>query len=62
MLGVGRTFDHDVMVEKASKLIYIACDIIDFPKVRVVFKNGSELARDYPKGNISKSKREVLFS
>lgn len=62
MLGVGRTFDYDVMVEKASKLIYIACDIVDFPKVRVVFKSGSELARDYPNGKISKSKREVLFS
>tara|TARA_A100001515_G_scaffold117646_1_gene99690 strand:- start:1385 stop:1834 length:450 start_codon:yes stop_codon:yes gene_type:complete len=62
MLGVGRTFDYDVMVEKASKLIYIACDIVDFPKVRVVFKSGSELARDYPNGNISKTKREVLFS
>ena len=62
MLGVGRTFDYDVMVEKASKLIYIACDIVDFPKVRVVFKSGSELARDYPNGKISKTKREVLFS
>lgn len=61
MLGVGRTFNHDAMVEKASKLIYIACDIVDFPIVRVVFKNGSELARDYPNGSISKSKREVLF-
>tara|TARA_R100000008_G_scaffold53577_2_gene32545 strand:+ start:42 stop:491 length:450 start_codon:yes stop_codon:yes gene_type:complete len=61
MLGVGRTFDYKAMVKKASEMIYIACDIVDFPKVRIIFKNGTELARDYPNGKISKTKREVLF-
>lgn len=62
MLGVGRVFNYKAMVEKASKLIYIACDIVDFPRVRVVFKKGDDLVREFPNGKVSYSNREVLFS
>jgi hypothetical protein len=61
MLGIGRTFDEDEARSHAEELVYIIHDIIDFPKVRVVFKKGSELTRDFPKCSIPKGKREVLF-
>jgi hypothetical protein len=62
MIGTGRTFNYQGMVDKAQHMIYIACDIIDFPQVRVIFKEGMDLVREYPDGEIKKSQREVLFS
>ena len=60
--GKGRKFDEEKFLFKAHSLIYIICDIIDFPKIGVVFKDGKELSKQYPKGNISLSKRGELFS
>jgi len=64
MIGTGRKFDEKDFKEKTSNMRYIICDIVDFPKVRVLFKRGSELVQKYPNGKISKAKksREVLFS
>jgi hypothetical protein len=62
MLGTGRVFNYQGMVEKASKLVYIACDIVEFPKIRVIFKDGRALVREFPNGKVPKSQREVLFS
>ena len=61
MLGTGRKFDQDEFVKKTSGMSYIICDIVDFPRVRIIFKDGKELAQRYPKGNISKTKRGELF-
>jgi hypothetical protein len=61
MIGTGRKFNEEVFLFKAENLKYIICDIVDFPKVRVVFKNGKELAQKYPTGAISLTKREELF-
>jgi hypothetical protein len=60
-MGAGRKFNALVAHNKANKLIYICCDIIEFPKVRVKFIKGSELIKEYPKCSVPKSKREVLF-
>jgi hypothetical protein len=60
--GAGRTFNFEATYEKASKLVYIACDIVDFPAVRVKFLNGDELLQNYPKGEVKPREREVLFS
>jgi len=46
---------------KTENMNYIICDIVDFPRVRVIFRRGKELARAYPKGIISKTKRGELF-
>lgn len=62
MLGVGRTFDQEEAQGHAEELIYIIHEIIDFPKVRVIFKRGSDLVKDFPKCSIPKGKREVLFA
>ncbi len=60
-MGAGRKFNALVAHKKANKLIYICCDIVEFPKVRVKFVKGSELIKEYPKCSVPKSKREVLF-
>ncbi len=61
MVGTGREFDEEKFLVKTKNMNYIICDIIDFPKVSVIFKKGSELASQYPNGTISKSKRGNLF-
>ena len=60
-MGAGRKFNEAKAHDKANKLIYICCDIVDFPKVRVRFAKGSELIKDYPKCSIPRKNREVLF-
>ena len=60
-IGAGREYDEVIAYEKANKLVYICCDIIDFPKVRVIFKSGKDLVKDFPKCRVTKTNREVLF-
>jgi hypothetical protein len=60
-LGQGRSFNKEVAHEKANKLIYICCDIIDFPKVKVKFIDGGDLVKRYPLCEVPKSHRTVLF-
>lgn len=61
MLGQGRTFIAEIAHEKASNLIYICCDIVEFPKIRVKFVEGSELVEQYPNCEIAKTNREVFY-
>ena len=60
-IGAGRKFDSVVAYQKANKLVYICCDIVDFPKVKVIFKDGKDLVKSYPSCKVSKNKRELLF-
>ena len=60
-IGAGRKFDSVIAYEKANKLVYICCDIVEFPKVRVIFKDGKDLVKDFPNCKVSKTNREVLF-
>jgi len=61
MIGTGRKFDEEAFLKKTKDMSYIICDIVDFPSVSVVFKHGKELAKSYPKGNISLAKRSEVF-
>ena len=63
MLGKGRTFIKEVAHKKADGLIYICCDIVEFPKVRVKFICGKDFAKDYPKCEVPPGHRhrEALF-
>lgn len=61
-LGAGRKFNESVAHEKANSLIYICCDIINFPEVRVRFSKGSSLVEKYPKCKIPKADREEFFN
>tara|TARA_Y100001938_G_C8085596_1_gene431772 strand:+ start:1468 stop:1905 length:438 start_codon:yes stop_codon:yes gene_type:complete len=60
MLGAGRKVDKDKLWEHANDMIYIFCDIVSFPKVRVIFKKGSDLTQ-YNRGSIPFGDRDVLF-
>lgn len=60
-LGQGRAFNATIAHQKANKLIYICCDIIDFPDVKVRFIDGSTLVKLYPLCEVPKNHRSVLF-
>ncbi len=62
-IGTGRKYDPDKCRKKIeeNKMTYIACDITEFPKVRVRFLDGSELLKKYPKAQVMFKDREVLF-
>lgn len=61
MGGKGRVFVQEEAHEHAKDVTYICCDIIDFPKVRVVFRRGSDLIVEYPKCKVPFKNRELFF-
>tara|TARA_Y100001938_G_C7882797_1_gene325858 strand:- start:200 stop:637 length:438 start_codon:yes stop_codon:yes gene_type:complete len=61
MLGAGRKIDEDMLWEHAMDMIYIFCDVVDFPKVSVMFKRGSDLTH-YRKGSIPFGDRNAIFA
>jgi len=61
MLGAGRKINRETLHEHAESIDYIISDVTDFPKVRVVFKRGTDLVRDYPSGKIPVKERKKLF-
>jgi len=62
MLGTGRKFIAEVAHEKAAGLIYICCDIVDFPEIRIKFSEGKRLILDYPKCEIKPKERENFYA
>ena len=60
MLGAGRSVNEEKLWEHANNMVYIFCDIVNFPKVNVIFKNGSDL-KNYKKGSIPYGDYNVLF-
>ena len=60
MLGAGRSVDEEKLWEHATDMIYIFCDVVEFPKVRVIFKRGSDLTQ-YTKGSIPFKDRNVFI-
>ena len=61
MIGGGRKVNESVFLEHAKTITYIFCDIIDFPKVKITFKSGEDMAKKYKNGNIPFSKRCEIF-
>ncbi len=61
MIGAGRKINVTEMHAHAKTINYIFSDITEFPKVRVVFKRGEDMVRDYPNGKIKPNQREKLF-
>jgi len=60
MIGRGTdAIDRQRILEHASGVTYILCDITQFPRVRVIFKDGKELAERWPRGQISKGPRNT---
>lgn len=60
-LGAGRKFNESIAHSKAKELIYICCDIVNFPTVRVKFIKGEDLIKQFPKCSIPNSKRDVFY-
>ena len=61
MIGGSRSINEEVATEHCKDITYIACDIIDFPTVRVKFVKGSDLMKEYKNFKIPKSQREKFF-
>lgn len=62
MIGAGRTYIEEEAHSHANEISYIACDVFDFPRVRVMFKRGSDLVKEYPNCSVPFSHREKFFS
>ena len=61
MLGGGRTIDIKEAHAHANTIDYIACDIVDFPKVTVRFLKGSDLVKNYPSCKVKPNQRDEFF-
>lgn len=61
MLGAGRKVDVEKLHAHAQEIDYILSDITEFPRVRIVFKRGTDLIESYPTGKIDKREKTVLF-
>jgi hypothetical protein len=61
MLGAGRKIDVAVLHEHAKSIDYIISDITEFPRVRIVFKRGTDLVSNYPSGKIKFDEKQKLF-
>lgn len=61
MQGSGRKIVNEVAHEHANEIDYIACDIIDFPSVKVRFVSGSDLVDKYPTCKIKPNQRDEFF-
>jgi hypothetical protein len=59
--GQGRKFDKKIAHKLAKTLTYIICDIVDFPKIRIVFIDGKKLVAAYPRCIVTIKNREILF-
>jgi hypothetical protein len=62
MVGKGREINEEKLHEHAETIDYILSDITEFPKVRIIFKSGSDLVKSYPKGKIPLKEKKALFN
>jgi len=61
MLGGGRKIVSEIAHEHANEIDYIACDVVDFPRIKVRFVAGSDLVTKYPNCKIKPSQRDEFF-
>ena len=61
MLGKGRKIIVEKAHEHARTIDYIFSDITEFPQVRIIFRHGQDLVRDFPSTKIKKNQRDQLF-
>jgi hypothetical protein len=61
-IGAGRKFNKEISHSHARELIYICCDIVEFPLVRCKFVAGKDLIEEYPKCQIPFGEREKFFT
>jgi hypothetical protein len=61
-IGAGRKFNAEVAHQHANEIAYIIHDITTFPSVKVIFKTGSSLLKDFPNCSITYAKKGLLFN
>ena len=61
-IGAGRKFNAEIAHEHANDIAYIIHDITTFPSVKLIFKTGSSLLKDFPKCSITYAKKGLLFN
>ena len=63
MIGTGRKYNYELCRQKIkkNKMTYIACDVVDFPQVRVKFVDGIKLLGKYKSAQVPTKDRELLF-
>ncbi len=61
MLGAGRTINLQEAHDHANTIDYIFSDVVEFPKIRIIFKSGQELVKQFPRGKIDFKYRHTLF-
>lgn len=61
MLGKGRNIVESAVHAHAQEIDYIFSDITEFPRVRIVFKRGTEMVQQFPSTKIKYNQRNQLF-
>jgi hypothetical protein len=61
MIGAGRKFVKEEHEKHANSIGFLCIDIVNFPKIRAVWKNGTTMVKQYPSGDVSTARREELF-
>jgi hypothetical protein len=62
MIGQGRQFNKEVFMEKSKNLIYVIVSNVKFPLLKIRFVKGSELATEYPGGEIKLKDHDKFFT
>jgi hypothetical protein len=52
---------EDDLMKVCYENIYLLCDITNFPEIKVVFKKGVDLFKEFPNGKISFSNKNKIF-
>lgn len=62
-IGQGRKANPVLWKEHVQKnnLSYIITDIVDFPKIKLIFKRGTDLTTTYPSGIVSVSQKGKFY-
>ena len=61
MLGKGREIRTEAVHEHAREIDYVFSDITEFPKVRIVAKQGTAMVEQFPSTKIKYTQRAQLF-
>lgn len=61
MLGAGRKIVAEEVHKHADEIDYIACDVVEFPLVKIRFVSGKDLVAAYPKCKIPAKDRDSFF-
>ena len=64
MVGAGRKINLQEAHAHAHTIDYIACDVVEFPLVKVRFVKGSDMVKNYPNKScrVPKGHREKFFA